>query len=94
LCFFVFVHARVAIQTIDSTVLVHVLANIAFYTGFVARCVLMLSFVTFFARFFFEHSFFVGILARGTIVAPINIGHTFDGRVGARRAIHAIVFFF
>ena len=32
LCFFVFVHARIAVQTIDSTVLVHVLASTAFYT--------------------------------------------------------------
>jgi hypothetical protein len=54
----------------------------------------MLSFVTFFARFFFDHSFFVGKFARGTSVASVNAGHTGRGRIGARRAIHALVFFF
>jgi hypothetical protein len=69
LCFFVFVQTRIAIQTIDSTFIVHVLANTAFNTRFIASSILMVSFQTFFARFLFDHAFFVGIFSSGTSIA-------------------------
>ena len=87
LCFFVFVQARVAIQTIDSTVLVHVLANTAFYTRFIPSNILMVSFVTFFARCFLGPAFFVGIFSGGTSIASQNTGHTDRGRIPAAGTI-------
>ena len=45
------IRSRIALQTIDGTFTTHVLANFATQTGGVARCVLMLSFGTFFASF-------------------------------------------
>jgi hypothetical protein len=87
LCFFVFVQARIAIQTIGGTVLVHVLANTAFYTRFSPSSILMVSFQTFFARFFFGHAFFVGIFSNGTSIATGRTGHTNRGRISATGTI-------
>ena len=67
---------RVAIQTIDRTFFVHVLASTAFYTRFVARIFLMVSFQTFLAHGFFGHSFFVGILPSRTSIATHCTGDT------------------
>jgi hypothetical protein len=69
LCFFVFVQTRIALQTIDSTFIVHVLANTAFNTRFIASSILMVSFQTSSARFLFDHAFFVGIFSSGTSIA-------------------------
>ena len=47
----------------------------------------MVSSVTFFARFFLGHAFFVGIFSGGASIAPQCTGHTDRGRISAAGTI-------
>jgi hypothetical protein len=64
---------RIAIQTIDSTLSIHVSTCSAIQTSVIARCILMLSNATFFTGIFLGHSFFFGIFPGRTSIATQRI---------------------